>query len=49
MGQIEDLRVFVAVVDAGGIVRRKSVKIGQHLSRLTISFGAGGFTPNLVS
>ena len=41
--------IDVTVVDAGGIVRTKSVQFFQDLFRQTISFGADGFTPKLIS
>ena len=41
--------IDVTVVDAGCIVRTKSVQFFQDLFRQTISFGADGFTPKLIS
>ena len=48
IGAVEEV-IHVTVVDARGIVRSKSVKFGQHLSRQTISFGTDGFTSKLIS
>ena len=41
--------IDVTAIDEGGVVRTKSVRISQHLSPKTISFGAPAFTTNKLS